>query len=479
LSVFGDEPLADLPLAGAPVVAGGRVVGVLIGMDPTHSLLAVEASQCGPLLTQVESSPDRRVDQIRAAAYSGVEGLSTLLQTLRDASGLTPEILADAAKALIGEGRLQEALTTIQFAPSGFLADQTRGLILSHLGQHSDAIAVLRPLVESGYRDPETLSLLAGSYKRLWLTTHNADFLEEASERYKETYEASGDPYPGINAAALALYRGDRATSIAIAKTLVRRLSDVAEDDRADVWTKATLAEALLLSGDIPRARQVYRLAVGSSQGRWRNVAAMRRQARLNLEYLGLDRTMLDTDLPVPGVMGFAGQPCDGPRVSRPQFPESGLPRLRTLLRKTLADGDVQQGFSSLARGADLVFVDEVLRRGGHVTVFLPEDDDDFRRECVGFGWDGTFNEVLHEERVKIERVAVSEGSNVRGGWEAYASCAKRAAQACAEYARLLDQEPRALLAWTGPEHDEMSAVWEKEGVRVTEVWSSLAAPAL
>ena len=70
--------------------------------------------------------------------------------------------------------------------------------------------------------------------------------MERAFEAYHDVYRESGDSFPGINAATLALLAGREAQSRALAAAL---LDDPAVAAAGDYYKAATRAEALLLLG--------------------------------------------------------------------------------------------------------------------------------------------------------------------------------------------------------------------------------------
>ena len=91
--------------------------------------------------------------------------------------------------------------------------------------------------------------------------------LREALAFYEQAFDLSGDTFPGINAATLALLVGDGERSRAIAervRDLVRADLEKPGKDR-DYWLLATLGEADLLLGDGDSAREP--LCPGSAAG--------------------------------------------------------------------------------------------------------------------------------------------------------------------------------------------------------------------
>ena len=140
--------------------------------------------------------------------------------------------------------------------------------------------------------------------------------LREAFGFYKQAFDLSGDPFPGINAATLALVSGDAEQSHAIASKVrngVLAALDNPDKDR-EYWLLATLAEAYLLLGDGTAAKGRYAQAVrlaheAHSDG---DIASMLRQLRLLRGHLPIGDDLLGLFRLGPVVV-FAGQSLDRP----------------------------------------------------------------------------------------------------------------------------------------------------------------------
>jgi tetratricopeptide (TPR) repeat protein len=467
---------------GAPVVAGGRLLGIVVGhgesslpSGPSDYVERTMPEDVAAVLDRVRREPDDRI-WIFVENSRGPSDVREALVGLIANSREGVELAFDVTRAFIGRGRFEEAMAALELAetlvhPGNVQSTQLRALILSRQGNHSEAISLLSQLVDDGYRDAESLSLLAASHKRRWQKSGEQADLVQACDYYADAYAATNDPYPGINAAALALYRGDRPRSLALARDVLGRLKG---RDAGDHWRRATLGEALQLSGDLAGARQAYREAVSAAGeiGLWQDVAVMRQQARRNLEALGMPSNALDDVLSLPGIVGFSGQP---PSV-RGSADDERLPstsELRSWLRRTLDACNALEGFSSAARGADLVFIEVMLARGGHVSVFIPEDDQAFRATWVGPGWHGTFDELLAHPRVSVIRVP--NPPQPLDIWSSVLACQRAAAAACKQRAALLDQGANAFVIWRDAAFAaRIQQAWADAGVTV----DALATPA-
>jgi hypothetical protein len=102
-------------------------------------------------------------------------------------------------------------------------------------------------------------------------------------------------------------------------------------------------------------------------------------------------------------IVAFSGHMTDAPDRPSPRFPEQAVPLVRERVSAALsAKGEGLIGVSSAARGADLIFIEELVRLGGKSLVLLPFPADDFKRTSVGQGWDDTFDRLLSSPRVEV-----------------------------------------------------------------------------
>jgi hypothetical protein len=129
-------------------------------------------------------------------------------------------------------------------------------------------------------------------------------------------------------------------------------------------------------------------------------------------------------------------------------------------------------GFSSAARGSDLLFVEEFLDLGGRVRVFLPFPREDFARTSVGYGWDGSFNRVLNSPKVQVFQLS-DQLPLPRRQPQAYADCNMKILEEARKYATQLDQDPLLLTVWNGNQGDGQGGTadavrsWRNKGYHV------------
>lgn len=265
-----------------------------------------------------------------------VSGTPQELAGLFDADGnFTPRLTDEPALASFVGERLVDANLPLadgytanlpRLFPKDKRAHQVRALYLSRNARAAEATPLLERLLRWRYGgDRETLGILGGAYKNIWLGSgeKSREFLQRAHAQYVRV-PADGEfgYYLLINAAATALWLGDRAQARAQAYAAEQHLLNYGVDDALAMasphayWLIATLAEVRLLQGKIKPAVRLYTHArdVDRSGGRWQRT---RSQLTVHLRYLNLPQ----------GADGSAGDLADLAReinANQPSF--SNLP---------------------------------------------------------------------------------------------------------------------------------------------------------
>ena len=379
--------------------------------------------------------------RLSAAAAVSADRLLQVLAQLRAQGGPTPEARLHAARHLIEMARPEEALELLDRLP-GRRAEALRALAHDRRGAPGDsdvALEILTRLRASGALDGETGGLLGGRYKRRARETGDALPLWTALEVYRETWLATLDPYSGINAAALALELEGVESSRALAKDVMTAL-DSLSPSAVGHWTYATRAEAHLLLGNLDEARKWYRRAVAADPSAVQDIAAMRTQARYNLSCLGQRSDALDDAFPLRSVVAFIGHVMADEQPETERMPTSVEGRMRAEIRERLKTLNAGFGFSSAARGGDLLFLEEVLERGGLAQVFLPFSPDGFAATSVG-DWEARFRAVLAHPRVGV-RTLRDETPVADALPQAFADCNAAIRDAASRFARRLGNVP-------------------------------------
>jgi len=288
-------------------------------------------------------------------------------------SGDPPDYAA-RAKAAIARGDLVAAYdSAVTGLAGGEDTEELRHLQVLALARMGDTERAMQlfsghGLAASG--DPHKRAVGARLLKDRALALPEGDArnaaLDAAHAAYHAIYRESGDPFPGINSATLAMLSGRAAEARRLAEAL---LADEAVATAADFYMAVTRAEALLLLGRIPEAADQLRAEPvrsckdhGARSPSWR-------QLRLIVDRLELGDVLLDPLRP-PAVIHYAGHMfgADGEVEGR----------LRREIDHALEEEGVGFGYGALAAGADILFGETLLARGAEPHVVLPFAGEDF-----------------------------------------------------------------------------------------------------
>jgi len=201
-----------------------------------------------------------------------------------------------AAESLIQLGVPEKALNVLNAVPQSFRKDQLFALALAKTQQPDNidkAVKILEALQASGHFDAETGGLLGGRFKQMWNQSGKKVDLERSHKMYLATFAESDDPYPGINAAATALWLGNKPESEQIALKVLE-IVDAKSPGRMDHWDIATKAEALLLSGNTDQAKKWYKKAALRCDFAPESINTMRSQAKKHIDHLGIGKNVFD-----------------------------------------------------------------------------------------------------------------------------------------------------------------------------------------
>jgi predicted nucleotide-binding protein len=456
--------------SGAPVLSGTKVVGMIYrvlagrtdgkqsrfgmvfaipitGMNPALGGTAELASGMAlpppdPRPTPEEGEQLRLFGMLESA--SKTDTVLRVLQAWRANNDvvLPPNVPLMAAEKLLAFGAPRDALAVLANEGDTPRAQQLRALARSLVGQHDQARAILASLPPSG----EAGGIAAGVFKRRYVETRNKAWLQGAFDEYERTFQASKEPYPGINAAATALWLGNKKLSRTRAAEVLAILQKKPESER-DHWDWASLGEAQMLTGKMSDALWCYQKAVAKDPTRLRDIAVMRKQARISLRELKHPPEKFEQVLAVGGVAWFTGHRVDEPGRQPPRFPRDRVESVAGRIRSELDKRNIHFGFSSAAGGADLLFIEQLLARGGEPTIFLPFPKEEFLETSVGEDWRLRFGAALARVLPCNVHVLLDKKPATRKAEdEAYAACNQAIQNAALEAARIYD-EPAVLIA--------------------------------
>lgn len=451
-------------LSGAPVLIGDQVIGMIhrvlagacdgtqarfgliyaIPVSPEHPAFGgnIPLLLHPPAPLSSEATP-AEWEQLRLfGTLKNASSVRSILRVLEEwnAIGNVPmpaNVPHIAAEKLLGMGAPGEALKILGNIPAQPRAVELSALAYSLLGEHDKArglIATLVPSAESG-------GIIGGIFKRRFFDTGNRAWLQGAFEEYERTHQVSPDPYPAINAASIALWLGEPKLS-RLRASEAHDLVEKKEETERTHWDWATLGEAVLLLGDMESAVCYYRKAVALVPSHRRDIAVMRRQARRNLHELKVSGDRLEAVLAVGGVACFTGHRLDEPGRRPPRFPQDRVAIVASRIREALDEANIRFGFSSAASGADILFIEQLLLRGGEPTVFLPFVAKEFVESSVGVKWHERFEAIMARPQVTIHVIDGSRPTDQTLEAAAYARCNAGILAAAVEAGRLYDETP-------------------------------------
>jgi class 3 adenylate cyclase len=277
----------------------------------------------------------------------------------------------------------------------GYLA----ALALANGGSSGQAARLLRELLAAGEGalQSDLLSLAGRVAKDRWSKLPEGEERRAAGEQarqfYRRAFEASRDPFPGINAATMSVLTGQAEEG----RRLALEVRALCGTGNGDFWRMATLGEAGLLLGEMDAAVQSYRKAAALAGARHGDIASMRRQVKLLAPVTKGAAALLDA-LPVPRVAVFTGHMIDAPGRTQPRFPAQLAPAVEAAIGRAVREHDLGFGYCSAACGADILFAEQMLAKGAELDIVLPFRREDFVATSVAFAggdWTARFERVL------------------------------------------------------------------------------------
>ena len=293
---------------------------------------------------------------------------------------------------------------------------QLQALALARSGDVERANRLLAQLADEGCGDAETLGMLARTHKDLALAAPDAALrahhLEAGFQLYARAFDnacrisagsdANGDAsYVGINAATMAVLKGDLAHGREIARQVqaictVQPVDSMPEPLR--YWRQASLGEAALILGDAAAAALHYGRARALAGTRFGDISSTRRQARLLAAHLPGDCAAATEALRIPPVLVFTGHMLDRPERLTPRFPAASQAAVREAIRARLAALRPVAVYGSAACGADLLCLEIARELGAETHIVLPFPAAAFRRTSVDFAagdWGDRFERAM------------------------------------------------------------------------------------
>ncbi|HYJ51880.1 MAG TPA: adenylate/guanylate cyclase domain-containing protein [Allosphingosinicella sp.] len=300
---------------------------------------------------------------------------------------------APLAKAALARGDLiaayDIATAAIESGDAGHAVRHSQVLALARMGDTERAMGLFAGYGLDRSDDPHVRAAGARLLKDRALAATGAarqESLEQAFAAYHEIYLESGDSFPGINAATLALLAGRRAEAERLARAL---LADPTVAEPGDYYCAATRAEALLLLGRTDEVIAALGGAEVAASADFGGRSSTIRQLGRVAAHLGLsaaEQAALVAPLAPPRVLHYCGHMFGADAEAEA--------RLRSAIDRALEEEKVGFACGALACGADILCAEALLARGAELTIVLPFEEEDFLAQSVrpgGADWEARF----------------------------------------------------------------------------------------
>lgn len=171
-------------------------------------------------------------------------------------------------------------------------------------------------------------------------------------------------------------------------------------------------------------------------------------------------------------VAAFTGHMVDIPERKTSRFPVSKVPTVGREIATRIRELNIRYGLSSAARGADILFIEELLNQGGMEHVYLPFPRDAFAGTSVGYGWDQRYGRILQDPRVRVVELANALPPPEQQA-TAYDQCNIRIQEETLRIAHARRAEPVLLAVWNGNPGDDRGGTadaiksWQHHGHRL------------
>lgn len=238
--------------------------------------------------------------------------------------------------------------------------------------------------------DPRALTLKGRLLKdraRQETGAKRTELLIQSATAYEQAAALHPDSYPLINAAAMALFAGDRIRSELLASKVLHLIESGTDQGETPYWREATRAEALLLLGRSDDAKVSLSAAIKLAPNAWEDRASTLRQfAQIHAD-IGSDASWLHALRPPPSLhfSGMLGIAADDRAANE---------AIRDAVHKLVPGW----AFGALAAGADILAAEAAIAVGASLHVVLPAHPSDFRNtsvEPLGSGWIARFEALL------------------------------------------------------------------------------------
>lgn len=170
------------------------------------------------------------------------------------------------SRVLLEQKKFKECIEEVdhglQVNPHDVALLHRKALALVSLKNFPGAEAIVTQLyqrVPALRTNPEIASLEGRIRRTLWELDKRPEDLAAAFDAYSRAYDADRTQYyPGVNAAELALLKGDVATADALFGEVIATCCELQKSPSASFWIDFTVGQAHLGRGDVAAAKRAY-----------------------------------------------------------------------------------------------------------------------------------------------------------------------------------------------------------------------------
>ena len=296
---------------------------------------------------------------------------------------------ANSVRAALARGDLLAAYDEVtQGKEQGHKGlDYLEVLTLARLGDTERGLRLYDSYGLAAMGDVDALSLKARLLKDQAFSSGaklDRDKVLEACGLYAAVYRRTRSSYPAINAATLAKIAGRTALAEGLAREVVRQVS---AEGRQDYFSLATLAEALVVLGDVKEAEATLTRAVAASDADVGSRSTTFLQLQRLVTAAGGDGALLEPIRP-PKVAMFCGNIFIGDRALEAKLADE--------MHDVIVREKVGFGYGALAAGSDIIIAEQLLDCGVELHIVLPFAEVDFVDQSVrpsGEQWVRRYND--------------------------------------------------------------------------------------
>jgi adenylate cyclase len=286
---------------------------------------------------------------------------------------------ANSVRAALARGDLLAAYDEVtQGKEQGHKGlDYLEVLTLARLGDTERGLRLYDSYGLAAMGDVDALSLKARLLKDQAFAAGpklNRDKVLEACGLYAAVYRRTRSSYPAINAATLAKIAGRTTLAAGLAREVVRQVS---AEGRQDYFSLATLAEALVVLGELGQAEETLARAVQAPDADVGSRSTTFLQLQRLVAAAGQSAgaaTLLEPIRP-PKVAMFCGNIFMADRQLEAKLGDE--------MREVITREKVGFGYGALAAGADIIIAEQLLDCGAELHVVLPFAEADFLAQSV------------------------------------------------------------------------------------------------